>query len=261
MFYLPLGWGIAFAALFGAVLGSFINVLVFRLREGTSLWGRSRCPHCQAVIRPHHLVPILSWVWLQGRCADCKKKIHIQYPLVELVMGCLVVVSYLRFPSLSMGEMHSLLFEVVFLGVLLMLAVFDLRWKLLPIESMTASLTVFAVWNFVRGGPSLPSMFVGACVGAIFLGVQVVVSKGAWMGRGDPLLAMLIGIALGWPLSGYALYFAYVGGGCLMLVLFLLGYVKRGDRIPFGPMLATGAICALWFGPTLHRMVLQLWRG
>lgn len=257
---MPLGWEIAAAGVLGAILGSFMNVVIFRLYQGTTLWGRSSCPHCQTVLRPHHLVPVLSWIFLRGRCASCHRSIHIQYPLVELAMACLTILTYLRYrPILSGGEWSSLFFELFFVGILLLLAVFDLRWKLLPIECMTASIIVFGVWNFVRGGPSIASMLLGAFVGAAFLGIQVLFSRGRWMGAGDPLFALLIGIALGWPLSGYALYFTYIGGGLLMLPLFLLRIVKRGMRIPFGPMLATGALFSLWFGPWLHTYVRQLW--
>ncbi len=154
-----------------------------------------------------------------------------------------------------------MIFTWTFFTVLVLLGTFDLRWKLLPIEVMTFSLIVFACWNVLRGGPSVTSMFIGVVVATVFLGGQVVISHGRWMGRGDPLLGMLIGVALGWPLTGYALYFTYVGGGLLMLVLFLAGIVKRGERIPFAPMLGTGAVLALWLGPGLHRILHAWWVG
>ena len=244
----------------GAVIGSFINVVVVRLRARLTLWGRSACPECKQRLAPHHLIPVLSWVLLRGRCAYCHKRIHIQYPLVEILMACLAIGAYLQH-GLQPGllELWSLVFDIVFFAVLLTLAVFDARWKLLPIEVMTASVVIFAMANVLRHGPSVPSMVIGALVGAVFFGFQVVVSKGRWMGKGDPLLAVLIGTALGWPLSGYALYFTYMGGGLVMLVLWLFGLVKHGSRVPFAPWLALGAVLATWFGPALHASLRYLW--
>ncbi len=259
---LGVGWLILLTALLGAVLGSFLNVLVIRIKESSSLWGRSHCPQCQHTIPPHHLVPILSWLMLRGRCGFCHRHIHVQYPLVELAMACLTAITALRYDFLlTTDAVSSMLFEILFLATLLVLTVFDLRWKLLPMEFMTGSIIVFAVWNILRDHPSVGSMLIGALVGAVFLGAQFVLSRGKWMGGGDPIFGILIGIALGWPLSGYALYLTYMGGGLLMGLFLLVGIVKRGSRIPFGPMLAAGATLSLWFGPMLHRIVREWWIG
>ena len=91
------------AFFFGAIIGSFLNVWIVRTRAHMSLWGRSRCPTCQYVLRPRHLVPIVSWIVLRGRCVSCQRPIHVQYPLVELLSGCLCVIAWSRYPELVQG--------------------------------------------------------------------------------------------------------------------------------------------------------------
>ncbi len=249
-----LGGASAFAL--GAVFGSFANVLVIRMKDASSLWGRSRCVHCKSVIRPHHLVPIVSWFVLGGRCADCGKKIHIQYPLVEALAALLALVAFFRHDFLAdPSRLAAFLFEFVFLLDMLVLVAFDLRWRLLPVEFMIGSALVFASWQLMTGALMFPSVILGMVVGGGFLGVQVLISRGRWMGLGDPWAGALIGAALGWPMIAYALYATYIVGGITAIFLFLSGLAKRGARVPFAPFLATGALLAIWFGSWMRMVV------
>jgi len=230
-------------------MGSFANVLVVRLFERTSLLGRSACPHCRSTLHAHHLVPIFSWIFLRGRCAFCHARIHFQYPLIELVMGLLAIITFWRHPIFFVPlETAPFLFEFALLFVLIILVGFDLRWKVLPLELMIITATLFALWNGVTGALPLSSLAIGMIVGLAFLGVQVLLSRGVWMGSGDPWMGMLMGAALGWPRVGIALYFSYVVGGGILIVLLVLGIVKRKSRVPFAPLLAGGTMLALWFG-------------
>lgn len=251
---LTIGAGLAFIT--GSVFGSFANVLIVRMKDASSVWGRSHCIHCKIRIRPHHLVPILSWFVLGGRCADCKKPIHVQYPLVEAAGASICLVAFLRHNFLLDPEqIYAFLFEFFFALDLLVLVAFDLRWRLLPIEFMAGSALAFFLFRIfvMPDAPSLVSAILGVVVGAGFLGAQVIVSRGKWMGMGDPWAGALIGAALGWPLIAYALYSTYLVGGIVAVFLFVVGLAKRGTRVPFAPFLAIGAMLAIWFGPWMQK--------
>ena len=250
-----------FAFILGTVLASFVNVLVVRLKDASTVWGRSQCVHCKTVLKPHHLVPIVSWLVLKGKCASCKKPIHIQYPLVELLGGILGVIAYARHPFLvAPAEFGRFAFEIVLSMDLLMLTTFDFRWKLLPVEFIAGSALVFGLWNVFAGYLSVASVLIGCAVGVGFLGAQVLVSRGKWMGSGDPWMGGLLGLALGWPGIGINLYFTYIFGGALAIVLLFSGRYKRNTRVPFGPLLAIGGLLTIWVGPLVEfwvRMVLN----
>lgn len=244
---------VLFAFMLGASLGSFLNVLILRLRDGISILGRSQCPACSTKLHPRHLVPIFSWLALRGRCSFCRHPIHIQYPLVEIASACLVVLAYVRHPVLQDPQAWPIfLMECLLLLFLLSLVVFDIRWKLLPIEPIIIAIVIFSAWNVISGTLSLASVVLGALVAGIFLGGQVLLSHGRWMGEGDPWLGVLMGVVLGWPRVGIALYLTYVVGGMVVLVLFLARIVGKGTRIPFAPLLALGTLGAILWGGSLE---------
>jgi prepilin signal peptidase PulO-like enzyme (type II secretory pathway) len=240
------------AFILGTALGSFTNVLVVRLKVASTLWGRSRCVHCGVPIKVQHLVPILSWFLLQGKCAQCGKAIHPMYPIVEAIGGLLVLIAYARHPDVFASmELQLFALEALFSMVLLVLVTFDFRWQLLPIEFMAGAVVLFGAWNVFGGIQSLGSVAIGIAVGAGFLGAQVWFSRGKWMGSGDPWAGALSGAVLGWPGIGYGLYLTYIIGGFAAVILLLTGVVKRGGRVPFAPLLASGTMGAIWFGPYL----------
>jgi prepilin signal peptidase PulO-like enzyme (type II secretory pathway) len=144
-------------------------------------------------------------------------------------------------------DIPAFVFELIFSFVLLSLVVFDLRWKLLPVEIMAGCGIFFALWSFWMGMP-IASLAVGIAFGVAFLLIQVLLSRGKWMGSGDPWLGGMIGAALGWPLVGVSFYLTYLIGGAVALFLLTSGLAKRNARVPFAPMLSGGALLAVWFG-------------
>lgn len=244
------------AGLLGAVIGSFLNVLIIRLYKGITIMGRSECPHCRTALRPQHLVPVLSWLWLRGRCATCRHPIHIQYPLVEVAAALILALVYSRYPLLTHPSLWSLFItESVFLLLILTLVVFDLRWKVLPIEPMVIAAVIAAAWNILSGALPWMSVVIGIIVGGGFLGAQVWLSRGRAVGEGDPWLGALMGAYLGWPHVGIAFYITYVLGGVIILLLYVLGIVRRGSRIPFAPFLALGTLGAVLYGRVVEEWV------
>jgi len=246
--FLPIA-ALLLAFLLGMALGSFVNALVWRMYKGVSLWGRSQCPSCEVQIRAKHLFPVVSWILLEGKCTHCGNRINVQYPLVEFLGGVIVMFAFARHISFTGGHMDyvAFIFEILFALTLLTLAVFDFRWKLLPIEFMAGATVFFGIWNVIATRSIFP-LVLGIAFGALFLGLQVLFSRGTWMGAGDPWIGALLGAGLGWPNVGVGMYLTYMLGGFFVLVLLVLGVVRRKDRIPFAPLLAIGGISAMWFG-------------
>ncbi len=232
------------AFLFGTIIGSLLNAFVFRLRNRITLWGRSQCPSCKARIHPAHLVPVVSFFLLKGRCAQCGARIHWSYPTVELAGGLLWLGAFLHQPEFARFALEGL-----FLTYLLFVAAFDWRWRLLPIEPMAAMAFAGLFAQMLDG--DMTSSALGLLLGTGFLGLQYLLSGGKWIGLGDLWLGASIGAWLGWQGMLVAFYLCYLVGGLLALALFASGVWKRGQRVAFAPFLALGAVGAVWFGPAI----------
>ncbi len=245
------------AGLLGACIGSFLHALAFRVYEGWTLQGRSKCPHCQTTIRPRHLIPVLSWVALRGRCATCRKRIHILYPIAECVGGGVWALIAIR-AGVSVLTWPMLTFFFLFFSFLLFLALFDARYQRLPTELMVVGALVFGGGALVLGLVSWQLAFLGMCLGLFFFGIQVVLSDGAWMGSGDPVLGALIGLVLGWQVLAWGIYFTYTISAFLFGCLWLLRVVHRRSRIAFAPLLCGGVFVAWYMAPYLEQVTTRL---
>lgn len=244
------------AAAFGAIFGSFVNVVAIRTHEHSTLMGRSHCPHCRHTLKARHLVPVLSYLIQRGKCSMCGKKIHVQYPLVELAGALLAIISVVRY--LSQGAWLPMGFEFFFGASLLVFTVMDFRWSELPLELMVGTGIVFSLWNALMkvaaGAPALEvgwSHAVGFGAATLFFLFQWIVSRKRWIGSGDIWLGAIMGAVLGWPSVGLAIYFAYIIGGAFALALLFMKKIQPGTRVPFGPALVAGTLVALWWGPAI----------
>lgn len=241
---------ILFSAVLGACLGSFANVVAIRTHLMVSLMGRSMCPACKKALRPRHMVPILSWLALRGKCADCGAQIHIQYPTVELVSALLVVIAAIRNAPLG-PDSARFAFEVIISLGLVVMVVMDLRWKELPVELMAGLGILGIVFNYFFFSPF--NLIFAVSVGVAFFGIQWLLSQGAWLGSGDVWFGGMMGLILGsWQLNLIAIYLAYVAGGFAVALLLLAKKIKRGMSVPFAPALAIGLMLALWFGAKIQ---------
>ena len=273
---------LAFAVLLlGLCVGSFLNVVVHRLpqmlerdwrRECRSLLALepaaedlplslvrpgSRCPACQTPIRPWHNIPVLSWLWLRGRCASCQARISAQYPLVEAITGALSVCCALKF-----GWTPALGAALVLTWALIALTVIDLRTQLLP-DSLTLPLLWLGLLlsvqgTFVRPVPSI----VGAAAGYLSLwGVYHVfrmVTGKEGMGYGDFKLLAALGAWFGWQALPMIVLLSSVAGAVVGLGLILLRGHDRNVPIPFGPYLAIAGWIVLMGGKELGQLWLRL---
>lgn len=255
---------VVFCGLLGAALGSFVNVVAIRWHEGVSLRGRSICRSCKKQISPKHLVPILSWIVLRGRCAHCHVRIHPQYVIVEIIAAIFGCIAALRWdPSIPLGSWH-ILFELVISIGLLVPVVMDFRWQEIPVEYVVClgiiglifrSAFAFSVSGFEAVVSVLIWTVAAICVAFIVLGGQIVASNGRWLGVGDLWLGLGMSGILGLRHLGIAVYFAYILGGCIAFMCLAMGLIKRHSRIPFAPALVAGTLGALWFGDKIGEWI------
>lgn len=229
----------------GLTVGSFLNVLISRLPKGESIISpRSKCPNCGSRIPTVDLIPVLSYVFLGGRCRNCKAAISLQYPVIELLTAILFTAIFAKY--LATTQAFSYMALACFLIVL---SFIDLNTMEVPdavtMPGMLAGF-VFSMFN----GNILSSVF-GAAFGFSFMLLLGVVAKMLLkrdaMGDGDATIAMMIGAFLGIVPTFYSIFIAFLIGGVIGVVLLLFRVRRFGEMVPFGPMLAAGAILFVLF--------------
>lgn len=268
-------WGLGFAALWGALWGSFANVCVHRLPRGLSVVRpASHCPSCQAAIAWYDNLPMLSFLLLRGRCRVCRVAISWQYPLVELLATVLTALAFGRLVLHGSGELPLQLARFVVYGhfqlVLLTLAAIDVEHMLLPDRVTMPGIAVFFLLGRLLGDVTLVESLVGmtAGYGVIWLIAELYyrLTGREGLGLGDGKLLALIGVLLGWQALPWSLLTGSVLGS-LLAVPWLLVRQRRGATetmrhvaIPFGPFLAIGAVVylLLLFGRSLDEIVSHL---
>ena len=234
--------GIAF--LFGAVLGSFLNVVIWRLPRGESLvTPASRCPGCGAPVKPYDNIPILSWLILRGRCRNCGTRISARYPLVELLTAVLMALV-----PVFLGADEDVWIGFALVLILVPLTFIDLDHRILPNKITYPSVVVGVALVAVFETDDLPEHLIAGAAAFLFL------FAAAWfypkgMGVGDVKLAGVMGLFLGRNVAP-ALLVAFLLGTLVGLVVMARKGVAQGRKtaIPFGPFLAAGALVGLYVG-------------
>ena len=244
---------ITLAAVSGLCLGSFLNVVAYRLPVGLSLLTPpSACPGCGAEIRPYDNVPVLSWLMLGGRCRSCKAPISSRYPLTEALTGALfaaVVIAH--------GSSPSVWLDLIFVAALVAITRIDLEQRIIP-NGILAPLAVAAlVLTTILVPHQLPERLIAAAAagGVLFL---IVLAYPKGMGMGDAKLLAVMGLVLGRSVAP-ALLVALIAGTLVGVVVMAKRGVARGRRttIPFGPFLAIGGLVGVFAGPALVNVYLH----
>lgn len=243
----------------GLAFGSFVTAFTWRLHEGKDfVAGRSECESCGHTLGALDLIPVLSWVFLRGKCRYCKKAISWANPLLELIMATLFLLSYIFWPY-SFDQWQAItLFAMwlVYLVMLISLAVYDLKWMLLPnvivFPLIVLGLVDVGLRLSLQGDLTASTYAIHAILGACALGgfywVLYEVSKGKWVGFGDVKLGFFMGIVLGWQQALMVLFIANVIGLIVILPALALGKLGMKSRLPFGPFLIAGFIIVGLFG-------------
>jgi len=263
---------LAVITVFSLVIGSFLNVVIYRLpqqlyrrwqeeaqalvdanlsppdetAEDTLLWPASRCPKCLTPIKPWHNIPLLGYLLLRGRCNHCGEKISLQYPLVELISGVLVVVAF-AILGFTIGGIYA----AIFTFVLITLAAIDANEKLLPDQLTLPLLWLGLLINIDGTFVPLSEAVIGAVSGYLFLWTIYWLFKLATgkegMGYGDFKLLAALGAWLGWQMLPLIVLLSSALGAIVGLCMILFGNRGRNSQIPFGPFLASaGWIAMIW---------------
>lgn len=255
---------IVFIFVMGLVWGSFLNVVIYRMAHGSSpLSGRSICPKCKHQLAWFYNVPLLSFMWLRGRCAYCHKKISIRYPLIEALTGVMFVwwfaVGFNFFKLV--GSPWSFIQPVFWLTVgMVMLSIFmtDLLYMVIPFG---LNLLLFSLALFYRVGLTgfgimqvrdfWLALISGAGLCLIFIVLQCLtkaIKKVDGFGLGDIYLAPSLGLLLGWPKILPGVFFSFILGAVAGVALIVIGRKKMGQYLPFGPFLIVGTVLSLLWG-------------
>jgi leader peptidase (prepilin peptidase) / N-methyltransferase len=238
--------GIAFLGAFGAAIGSFVNVLAYRLPRRESLVRpRSRCPQCGTQIAGYDNIPVVSWVLLRGRCRHCRAPIPIRYPIVEALTALLFVAV-----GLKVGLEETLLPALALTITLVAAAETDLEHQIIPNRLIgTSAVAAIALWAIVDYSRLPENLIAGAAAGGFLLIAAIAYPAG--MGMGDVKLAGVMGLYLGASVAP-ALFVGFASGAVVGVALALAsGSNARKQGVPFGPFLALGGIVALLYGPEI----------
>ena len=244
---------VAVAVLFGLIVGSFLNVCIYRLPRRESIaFPASHCPTCGAHIRPWDNVPVLAWLWLRGRCRDCHAPISWRYPLVEAVNGAAYGAIAVRY-----GLSWEAVAVAAFVSALLVVTLIDLDYQIIPDRISLPGIPL--AWLAAVGLGSLT--WLDATLGALlpaglFLAVFFL-SRGG-MGLGDVKLVAMIGAFLGWQLALLTILAAAISGSLVGVAMMLFQGKGRKTAVPFGPFLSLGAVVSLAWGAQILRWYLTL---
>ncbi len=277
---LPLPVACVFVAALGAIIGSFLNVVIHRLpREESVVFPNSRCPQCSTAIRAYDNVPILSWMVLRGRCRSCSARIHWRYPAVEALTGVMFVLVFLHDVIGRDGPTPALAFDLVLVAALIALIFIDAEHMILPNAITYPGIALAVVARVVlpflmgtnafddlgqltqsqifTGWPVWAVSLVGAVLGALAGGGSLWLMGWLWeklrgveaMGLGDVKMMFMVGAYLGWRLSVLTIFLGVVTASLTGILLML----RRGERnmqmlLPFGIFLGIGSIIALLVG-------------
>ena len=277
---LPLPLAAIFAAALGAIIGSFLNVVIFRLpREESVVFPNSRCPQCSSAIKAYDNIPVLSYLFLRGRCRNCATPISARYPAIEALTGILFVAVFLHDVIGRGGPTPALPFDLALVSALVALIFIDAEHMILP-NAITYPGIVFALVarlllpflmgtdafddlpslsqvSYLTGWPVWAQSLLGAVLGALAGGGSLWLMGWLWeklrgveaMGLGDVKMMFMVGAYLGWRLAILTIFLGVVTASLTGILLML----RRGERnmqmmLPFGIFLGTGAIIALHFG-------------
>jgi leader peptidase (prepilin peptidase) / N-methyltransferase len=260
---------IIFAAFLGLIAGSFLNAFYYRKLSGSkkSIGGRSLCPKCGHTLGTKDLVPVVSYLFLQGKCRYCKKEISVLYPTVELITAFLFALVYFfifgphLLPLMAGAEIITkslyLLFWFYIVSVFILIVISDIKEMIIPdeviypaiiIASIVAIAFSFSNASLVSGFGETAKIFGSALVLAAVFYLMILISKGKWMGGGDVKLVFLTGLILGWPNAFLAVFLAFILGSLYGLILISAKIKTMGAEIPFGPFIIMGTLIAFFWG-------------
>lgn len=242
-----------FVFIYGLVLGSFYNVVGLRVPKGESIVRPpSHCPICDRNLTAKDLVPVLSYVFLKGKCRGCGTKIHWVYPVIELTTGVLFTFAYFQ-----LGFTWEFLVSLLFISLLIIITVSDIAYMLIPDKILLFFLIPLIIGRIISPLTPWWDSAIGAIVGFGILLLVAMVSKGG-MGGGDIKLFFVIGVVLGTVSTLVTLFLASVIGTVVGTIILKISKQGRKTPIPFGPSIAIAAIISFFYGQAIVDLYINL---
>jgi len=243
-----------FVAVLGAALGSFLNVLIYRLPEEKSIiFPASNCPHCGKPIRFYDNIPVISFILLKGRCRACRGKISFRYPLVELITAVLSLLLFWKF-----GLTFKYLFSFIFICALIVITFIDLDYQIIPDVITLPGIPIFFLAALIVMGLRFQDAFLGFLLGGgclyVIAFVYELVTKREGMGGGDIKLLAMMGAFLGWQSLLFILLVSSLLGAVVGIAVMMIKGQDMKYAVPFGPFLSLAAVAYIFFGDTAMRL-------
>lgn len=226
-------------------------MVIDRVTTGGSLVKplRSYCDHCRATLESVDLIPIISFVMLGAKCRYCKKPLSIQYPIVEGLTAVLFTVSLWVLAQNANLNFANLIFWFLLISTMVVVAVVDFKFSLIPTTFVYATSLVALFYNFfVLPSPIFVEHVIAAFGASVFFLLIVLITFGRGMGQGDIILAFLMGMVLGVESTVLAIFIAFLSGAVISLILIAIRLKRFGNTIPFGPFLVFGFLIVLFWG-------------
>jgi len=244
--------------IFGAIVGSFLNVCIFRLpKEESIIWPGSHCPHCENPIKFYDNIPLISYLLLRGKCRYCRGAISAQYPLVEGITALSSFILFMRF-----GPSLSYLIYFAFVAALIVITVIDLNHQIIPdvisLPGIGVGLLASLILPQFTFFDSLKGFLLGG--GSLFLVATLYqwLFRREGMGGGDVKLLAMIGAFLGWKAVILTILLGSLVGSITGIIVMVLKGKDFKYAIPFGPFLSLGAVISLFYGEELIRWYIHL---
>ena len=247
-----------FAFIFGAVVGSFLNVCICRLPKNESIvFPPSHCPTCDYRIPWYDNVPIISYLILRGKCRSCKARISTQYPLVELVTALLTLFLFMRF-----GPTFVFLVLFLFCSAMVVVTFIDLEHQIIPDVISLPGIVAGFIFSFFIPQIGWLNSLIGIVVGGgslwlVASGYELLTKKEG-MGGGDIKLLAMMGAFFGWKAIPFIIFVSSLVGSVIGVTVMLIRKKDAKLAIPFGPFLALGAVLYIFFGSQLIHLYLSL---
>lgn len=236
-------FGIIF--ILGAIIGSFLNVCIYRIpREESIVYPPSSCTSCKNTIKWYDLVPIISYLFLKGKCRYCDEKVSIRYPIIEFTTGILFLITFIKY-----GISLEFIKYIVFISILVVIGIIDLDttdvYFSTTLTGIISSIMFLGIYVYL----SMPvsGYIYGGIIGGGLLSAIILITKGG-MGWGDAEICLVCGLFLGWKLTIIMLFLSFIIGSVIGVTLILLGKKTRKDYIPFGPSIVMAAVITIFVG-------------
>ena len=230
----------------GLIVGSFLNVVIYRLPLKKSIiFPSSHCPNCENKLKYYDLVPVFSFIFSKGKCRYCGEKISLQYPIVELLTALLFLLAFLNY-----GLASEFIIFIILISSLIVVSFIDIKYQIIPNEITFSFIPFGLIFSLVFNHISFVNSLLGLVIPAgLLLLIAFIYKKG--MGIGDVKLIGMIGVFIGWRYALISIFIGALFGSIYGIYMMIFGKMDRKTRIPFGPFISLGAIIMILYGNIL----------